>query len=99
MKLEIKNKMNFNNKGKYNEKIIRYQQIIDNEKNKVKNDDTIISRLKSELDYVKEKNLIENKVIKEEIINLKKKIIELNEKLNNMDNSESEGNNTLYPFY
>ena len=47
MKLEIKNKMNFDNN---NEKIIRYQQIINNEKNKVKNDDTIISRLKSELD-------------------------------------------------
>ena len=43
MKLEIKNKMNFDNN---NEKIIRHQQIIDNEKNKVKNDDTIISRLK-----------------------------------------------------
>ena len=96
MKMEIKNKMNLENKSKYEEQLVKYQQLLDNEKNKVKNAETIISRLNSELDYVKEKNLIENKVIKEEIINLKKKITELNEKLNNVDNSDSEdiiGNN------
>ena len=98
MKLEVKNKMNLDNRSKNEEQLVNYQQIIDNERNKVKNADSIISRLRAELDYVKEKSVIENKVIKDEIINLKKKIIELNEKLNNIDNSESEGNNPLYLF-
>ena len=81
------------NKIKYEEKLINYQQIIDNERNNVKNSDNIISRLKSELEYVKEKNIIESKIIKEEIFILKKKITELNEKLNNVDNTDSEDNN------
>ena len=97
MKLEVKNKMNLDNRSKNEEQLVNYQQIIDNERNKVKNADSIISRLRAELDYVKEKSVIENKVIKDEIINLKKKIIELNEKLNNIDNSESEGNNENIP--
>ena len=96
IKLNIKNKMSMENKNKYEEQLINYQQIIDKEKNKLKNADNIIARLRSELDYVKEKSVIENKVIKDEIINLKKKITELNEKLNNVDVSDyedSENNN------
>ena len=90
MKLNIKNKMSMENKNKYEEQLINYQQIINKEKNKLKNADSLISRLRSELDYVKEKSVIENKVIKDEIINLKKKITELNEKLNNVENSDYE---------
>ena len=93
MKLETKDKMIINKKSKYEEQLINYQQIIEQERNKVKNAETIISRLRSELNYAKEKSIIENKVIKEEIFNLKKKINELNEKLNNVNNSYSDDNN------
>ena len=64
---------------------MKEKKIIEQERNKVKNAETIISRLRSELNYAKEKSIIENKVIKEEIFNLKKKINELNEKLNNVN--------------
>ena len=60
-----------------NPKLINYQQIIDNERKKVKNSENIITRLKSELEYVK-KNINESKIIKEEILIQKKKITELN---------------------
>ena len=74
IKLVVKNKMNVDNKIKHEEQLINYQQIIDKERNKVKNADSINSKLRAEFGYVKEKSVIENKIIKEEIINLKKKL-------------------------
>ena len=81
-KLNVKIQMINEKNMKLNEKLSDYQKMMESEKNKFKNSESTIMRLRAELDYVNDKNLNENKTLKTEIINLNKKLVELNEKLN-----------------
>ena len=56
-KINLENKLNQENNKRYNDALDKYENIIKEERNKVKNAYSIISRLRSELDYIKDENL------------------------------------------
>ena len=64
-KINIENKINEDNKKRYNDALDKYEQIIKEEKNKVKNAYSIINKLRAELDYIKDENLNLLKIISE----------------------------------
>ena len=82
LKLNVRNKMDTENKAKFNEILGNYQKIIENERNKSQNSEVIISRLRAELDYIKEKAIAESKLQNKEISKLNNKILALTREIN-----------------
>ena len=64
-KINLENKLNQENNKRYNDALDKYENIIKEERNKVKNAYSIISRLRAELDYIKDENLKLLKMISE----------------------------------
>ena len=56
-RMNIENKMNKENMNKYNDNINKYEKIIKDERKKVQNAYSVISKLRAELDYIKNENL------------------------------------------
>ena len=64
-KLNMDNKIDEDNKKRYNDALDQYEKIIKEERNKVKNSYSIINKLRAELDYIKDENLKLLKLISE----------------------------------
>ena len=100
-KINLENKMNEDNKQRYNDALDKYEKIIKEERNKVKNAYSIINKLRSELDYVKDENLNLLKTISENnrkdyklinfdenrILKEENEDIKINKESNEMDNN------------
>ena len=86
-KINIQNKIDYDKKIKYNDTLEKYQQIIKNERDNVNNANSVISRLRAELDYYKEENL---KLLKNISENNRTTYINKYKKLKNEDEKEND---------
>ena len=97
------NKIEEDNKKRYNDALDQYEKIIKEERNKVKNSYSIINKLRAELDYIKDENLKLLKLISEnnrnnyKLINFDEDRIlkEENEDININKKETDENNNNI----